>query len=551
MIVHDHMQDVSNIVAFLQAGEELGVTLPPHLRTKLQALVAGQTSKVRVALVGGFSEGKTSLAAAWLGMLPDDMKISQGESSNAIAIYDAGDEVELIDTPGLFGFKEEVAADGTVERYKELTRRYVSEADLVLYVLNPSNPLKDSHREELLWLFRDLGLLARTVFVIGRFDLVADVEDEAEYQHHLKIKRDAVHSRLITLIGLSNEEADELSIVGVAANPFDEGVEAWLQRPEEYARLSHIEDLRTVTAQKLERIGGAEEVKRQTCLVILRDVADRLLPSAREAAEETARQAAIADGKAREEEPRLAFFRREAVEAQDNLSREMMDYFSDLIVEAGTTEQDSFGEFFTRKIGPDGIILQTVVKTAFNREVGRTSEQLVAMTAQLAAECETNGAFMATLGTITERIAKNFSVNNKMILQARDWVMPSLKFKPYQAIKSARFANGALAGFGLVLETWSTWQEHKKAEQFRKDRQAIVDDLEKQRSHILQQINASDFVATYFPQIGQMEAVFAALAAAFKEAEERKRKMHEWASEAEQLHIRFAGEPLRLAGAFN
>ena len=138
----------------------------------------------------------------------------------------------LVDTPGLFGYKEKVGeGSGKIEAYKDITRRYVSEAHLVLYVMNSTNPVKDSHREELTWLFRTLNLLSRTVFALSRFDEVADVEDEDEYKENLDIKRSNVANRLRQLIGLTDEEASDLSIVGVAANPFDKGVEYWLSRP--------------------------------------------------------------------------------------------------------------------------------------------------------------------------------------------------------------------------------------------------------------------------------------------------------------------------------
>lgn len=548
MISYNHGQDLSDVVAFLEAGEELGVTVPSHLRSKLDALVTSSAGKLKVVLVGGFSEGKTSLAAAWLGMLPKDMKISQAESSNIVTVYQASDDIELIDTPGLFGFGEEITADGTVERYKELTRRYVSEADLVLYVLNPSNPLKESHRDELNWLFRDLRLLHRTVFVIGRFDIVADVADEEEYQEELAIKRKAVRDRLTSLIGLDAAAADSLSIVGVAANPFDEGIESWLKRPQEYARLSRIDDLRTATTQTLERVGGAEEVKRQTCMVILRDVADRLLPSAREAAVETARQAETADRRAREEQPMLARFKREAGEAQIALSRQIMDYFGDLIVEARSTDRESFSNLFDRKIGPDGIIIQTEVKNAFRAELGSTGQELAAMKAQFITEYATSSALKATLGQLSGKLTGKLSVNNKMILQARDWVLPAFKFKPYGAIKAAGVVNKAVPVIGLVVEGVSMFHENRKVTQFEADRQAFVADLEKQRTEILQQIDAPDFLLTYFPQIDELEALFAMLSAAFVEASERSRRMEAWAAEAEQLRIRFAGEPLRVDG---
>lgn len=548
MISYNHSQDVSDIIAFLEAGEELGVMLPPQLRSKLDALVTGSAGKLKVVLVGGFSEGKTSLAAAWLGMLPDNMKIGQAESSNAVTVYQASDDVELIDTPGLFGFGEDVTADGTAERYKELTRRYVSEADLVLYVLNPSNPLKESQRDELNWLFRDLCLLHRTVFVIGRFDMVADVVDEEEYQEELAIKRKTVRDRLTSLIELDVAEADSLSIVGVAANPFDEGIESWLERPQEYALLSHIDELRTATAQTLERVGGAGEAKRQTCIVILRDVADRLLPSAREATDETARQAAIADRRAQEEQPMLARFKREAGEAQIALSRQIVDYLGDLIVEARSTDRDSFSAFFDRKIGPDGIVVQTEVKNAFRTELGSTGQELAAMKAQFITECVASGTLMTTLGQLSGKLTGKLSVNNKMILQARDWVLPAFKFKPYGAIKAAGLVNKAVPVIGLVVEGVSMLQENRRVAQFEADRRALVDDLEKQRTEILQQIDAPDFIETYFPQIGEMEALFAVLSTAFAEASALSHRMEAWAAEAEQLHIRFVGEPLRIAG---
>lgn len=541
MTANEHARDVTDILNFLEAGEHLGIQLPPHLKEKILKFEDVDSGKLKVALVGGFSEGKTSLAAAWLGMLPSDMKISQSESSNAVTVYDASDEVELVDTPGLFGFKESNISDGIGEKYKEMTRKYVSEADLLLYVLNPSNPLKESHKEELNWLFRELKLLSRTVFVIGRFDMVADVEDDADYEQHLGIKKDNIKSRLKDLVNLTAEEEGSLSIVGVAANPFDEGISSWLERPDEYARLSHIGDLRLATAEKVKAIGGAEEAKRQTAVAILRDVTERLLLPARHAAQDSERQAAIAEGKAKEEQPRLARYQREAAEAQIALRREVVDYFGDLITEAKNSDIDSFEEFFDRKIGLDGVVVKAAITNMFTRELGPISQQLVTMSANFVA----TGSETGMLGKVASK-TKGVTVNNTMILKARDWVMPAFKFKPYGAIKAARFANGALAGIGLVIEGWSMWRESQKAEKFTNDRQAIVDDLNQQFKDILGQIDVPDFLSTYFPQIEAMQSLFSALSSAFAEARERNRRMQEWAQEADTLRLRFDGESHRL-----
>jgi GTP-binding protein EngB required for normal cell division len=112
------------LLKFLDQGEAAGVLVDPALKGKLQTAidsVAGE--KLKVALIGGFSEGKTSIAAAWMEKLDkSSMKISHQESSNEVRVYEVGDDFVLIDTPGLFGFKEQVNAEtNAIEKYKDIT----------------------------------------------------------------------------------------------------------------------------------------------------------------------------------------------------------------------------------------------------------------------------------------------------------------------------------------------------------------------------------------------------------------------------------------------
>jgi hypothetical protein len=49
---------------------------------------------------------------------------------------------------GLFGFKEQENDDThAIEKYKDITKKYVSEAHLVLYVMNPTNQLRKVTRK--------------------------------------------------------------------------------------------------------------------------------------------------------------------------------------------------------------------------------------------------------------------------------------------------------------------------------------------------------------------------------------------------------------------
>ncbi|GAA9472685.1 hypothetical protein BTM449_06760 [Helicobacter pylori] len=98
-------------------------------------------------------------------------------------------------------------------------------------------------------MFRTLNLLSRTIFVISRFD-------EEYYNKRFKTKKENIQNRLNDLISLSEKEKEGLSIVAVAANHFDLGVEHWLKHKEEFQKLSHIKTLQDATQKRLKKMAG-------------------------------------------------------------------------------------------------------------------------------------------------------------------------------------------------------------------------------------------------------------------------------------------------------
>ncbi len=51
------------------------------------------------------------------------MKIDHQESSDEVKIYEIDGGIELVDTPGLFGFKVKEHDSGKIERYKDITKK--------------------------------------------------------------------------------------------------------------------------------------------------------------------------------------------------------------------------------------------------------------------------------------------------------------------------------------------------------------------------------------------------------------------------------------------
>lgn len=147
--------------------------------------------------------------------------------------------------------------------------------------LNPSNPIKESHKDDLNWLFRVLNLLSRTIFVISRFDEEADIEDEEDYNKRFKIKKENIQNRLHDLISLSEKEKEGLSIVAVAANPFGWGLDYWLKHKEEFQKLSRIKTLQDATQQKIKENGGKLTIIEEAKKSVIQDVFYRQMPLAK------------------------------------------------------------------------------------------------------------------------------------------------------------------------------------------------------------------------------------------------------------------------------
>ncbi len=268
--VVETLQKLGGILNELQG---MGVEVKADLAKVADALKAIESDVLRIALMGAFSDGKTSVVAAWLGKIMDDMKIDMDESSDRLAIYKPEGlpgHCEIVDTPGLFGDRERTV-EGTQVMYEDLTKRYISEAHLILYVVDATNPLKESHNDIAKWLLRDLNKLSSTVFVINKMDLVTDLTEQALFAEQAAIKKDALKDKLRRAAGLTPEELAQLNIVCTASNPKGRGLQFWFGKPEQYESRSRINDLTALTSRILQS-NVPEVLIAKTGLDVVRDL---------------------------------------------------------------------------------------------------------------------------------------------------------------------------------------------------------------------------------------------------------------------------------------
>lgn len=495
-----NQENLEKLLDFIHTGEKYGIEIEESFKAKINSAIQSATDqKLRVALVGGFSEGKTSIAAAWIERLDKSMKIDHQESSDAVKIYDIDNEIELVDTPGLFGFKEKIADSGKIERYKDITKKYVSEAHLILYALNPSNPIKESHKDDLNWLFRTLNLLSRTIFVISRFDEEADIEDEEDYNKRFKIKKENIQNRLNNLISLSEEEKESLIIVAVAANPFDLGVEHWLKHQEEFQKLSHIKALQDATQKKIKENGRKLTIIEEAKKSVIQDVIYRQMPLAKQEQQEIKREMEYLNRMIEKRRKDLQNLNSEISQARIHLREFIIRYFSDLIRQVSGTSLETFNDFAEREIGDKGINIETKVQNEFERQTQGIFNEMAKIGTTFNADMSFFEKHAGTFGKIgNEFLTKSGLINATNIKLARDGVAAvgkfvgidlAFKFKPWGAVKLAGNLNKALPFIGIAFEAWDSWNKYQKEQALEEAKEKMVSHFDNQKKEILDLIN--------------------------------------------------------------
>ena len=504
------MKLLKEVRDFLLKGKKLNIEIEDKMIKKVEkSLEKVEDEKLKVALIGGFSEGKTSIAAAWLEKYDkSSMKISQQESSNEVIVYNVNDKIVLIDTPGLFGFKE---TEDKKEKYKEITKKYVSEADIILYVMNSTNPIKESHKEDLIWLFRTLNLLPRSIFVLSRFDEVSDVEDENDYHYNLDIKKQNIIQRLKDMIDLSNQEIENIIITGVAANPFNQGIEEyWLNNLEEYKKLSKIETLQNATTEIIERNNGISAIFLETEKTIVKDIMEKEVPKQIIENKNLEKTIEEIDKINQRLEKKLEKTENNIIKVREELKKFVLQYYTKLILQNDGTDLETFKEFYQREIGDEGIIISEKIKMEFARQINTVKVELNTIKLEINAEIKNFNTTLTSLGREgINFVAKGNFINNIAILGVRDGIVNAgkffgqdigqfLKFKPWGAVNLAKGLNGALIGLGFAMEVWNQMDKQIQIEKFNKNKEEIKKYFEEQRKELIEQIDSKEFFEVYF-----------------------------------------------------
>lgn len=524
------LKGLEQLRAVLDELGEMGADVGSELQKIDSAVQAVESDVLRIALLGAFSDGKTSVIAAWLGKVMADMNIDMDESSDRLAIYSPEglpEKCEIVDTPGLFGDKEK-SVDGEQVMYEDLTKRYISEAHLILYVVDATNPLKESHNDIVKWVLRDLNKLSSTIFVINKMDEVTDLTEQVLFDAQATIKKDNLKGKLQRAANLSSDEMARLNIVCLASNPNGRGLPFWFGKPEHYESRSRINDLKAMTTEVLRHNVPAVLIAK-TGLDVVRDVVGQHVLRAEEQLEQLK---AFAEQNA-EESARISqdisTGRREVKRLAGELFEELQNLEKGLLGKLRPLGLENIREFLEDELGytEDGVgfKLNLKIKGAIDRSFDQSSKVTSRISQDIGRQLNSSESFLNAMGDSALKsmggAAKGIAnlspdMIKGAVFAARDALSAvtgvAIKFKPWQATKIAgaisKWAGPAGAAITLTSDLLSAYKAHELEQELKSAKDSIAEVIKSAFKDIYDIIGDDEKLLDFFaPQLKAFEKI--------------------------------------------
>lgn len=441
---------------------------------KIDRFVKSIDGPIKVVFLGSFSAGKTTAIAGLLEEEKDDMQINTDESSNTIKTYYVKgfeDQCVFIDTPGLFGNKENGNGDEKI-RYEEVTLRYISEANIIVYVVEAENPLKESHRESLNYVMRTLKKLPNTIFVINKMDSVADLSKEDNFNDQSLVKTENLINKLKLFVNLEENEVEKVNVVCVALDPGKKTLKKWFANDERkmiYMSRSRIQNLRKKLIEVLES-NKYEDLMGETIVSVISNICNQIQNEVNPVLQEINNDLECCKKEKNDIECELRLFENKQADFDkwtNSRKNEVLSliegadcesislYNKDFFLELGETWKENWNGLFGNVSNIDALALPEFAME--KRDVAESQNDSVFDGIKVVGDLAQKGA----------SLIKEEKIDNKKVLETRNKIRyytgMNYKFKPYGAKKTADKINQvghALEGVSKVADFTCRNKEH-------------------------------------------------------------------------------------------
>ena len=491
------LEELSNI---LNQGTQYGFDFS-ELTEKIKSVEESLgNDRIRIVLLSSFSEGKTSTIAGLLGKIEDNMKIDNDESSDEIIVYRSeglAEGFEFVDTPGLFGTKEK-EIDGKSVRFSEITEKYLSEAHLILFICDAVNPLKDSHAFVIEQLMRKYHKLDSTIFVINKMDQASiDLSDDNDFARGAEIKKSTLIQRLKDTISLTPEEEAKLNVVCISADPDGEGVDKWLESPDEYKQYSHIIDLK----EKVDAVissSDRQQLQVETTNASIVDITNSVSTEIQSFAQNIAVSLATAKEASDNMNLDLDLLQKDLTQNRRDMTNRFKEFKKQVIASIDGASIETINSVIEEEIGIEG---KDITFYVFNREVNQiTKECSEANNVSINTRAENINKQASVQEQVLEKAAKgasealkNVNISGETVKSIRNVIAKDYKFAPWGAInlgaKATKVLNYAGKGLGVALEVFK-WAKDVRNQKRLSDTQSFLKaEVDKKMAEIYKAFN--------------------------------------------------------------
>ena len=516
-----------------------------------------QRDALSIVLVGAFSDGKTSVVAGWLNEAYDNMKIDSDESSDEILKYSPlslPKGCHIVDTPGLFGDKIGNDENGNQIALSDITKKYISEANVVLYVVTAKNPIKDSHKACVNWILNGLNKLSSTIFVINRMDDVVDLTDDDEFELQRKIKVDTLRKKLVDC-GVKQQDAEAAKIVCVSAAPDGKGIELWKNHRDEYLQRSRMTKLETA-ANDILKDSREILITKTGCDVLNDELGRAILEIDRQ--EKAIDEIILPEKKESLKRNRkdLDALKKRIKQSREDIRDELKKLNKSKISRIRSSTMESFKDMLEDEIGivpgKEGAVISEEITTIYNRYAEKYSGWSYEVGLNFQKEYDKqNTTIENLLKKGATGAAAGFKVVGKMkvatvkkaIFAARDLLKKLgivIKFKPWQVVKMATFATKALPIIGAALDVISNVSDSistsKRVQKFEKMKNEIKNEVNGIFIDCINQIRDDNwFFDNFAPGVNALEEQVASDEREIALIEEMKNKYMQWSKKVKDI----------------
>ncbi len=560
----DYLSDKKELIAkmkkvrehFLQLAD-FDIDVTDAIEKIDSAITNVQSDDLSIVLVGAFSDGKTSVVAGWLNEEVDNMKIDSDESSDEILKYSPSslpEGCQIVDTPGLFGDKVGSDESGARVVLSDMTKKYISEANIILYVVTAKNPIKDSHKSCVRWILNDLNKLSSIIFVINRMDDVVDLTDDEEFESQKQIKTETLRSKLVEC-GVSKQDAEKVKVVCVSAAPDGKKIDIWKNHRDEYLHRSRMTELEDATNDVLKNTREVL-IAKTGCDVLNDELNKALFEISRQ--EHAIDEIILPEKKEslKRNKKDLDSLKKRIRQSRDDIRDELKKLNKSKISKIRSASMETFKDVLEDEIGivpeKEGAVISEEITTIYNKyaeiysgwslDVGekfqaeydkqnKTIEGLLKKGA-VGVSAGLKGAGMIGVASFKQAIFAGRDLLGKLGVV--------IKFKPWQVVKMANFAAKAIPIIGAAIDVISNIVENvsaaERSRKFEKNKDEIKNEINKVFIECIEQLkDDSWYFDTFAPRVKTLEEQGLADERDIAKMEDMKNKYMAWSKRVKDI----------------